>query len=178
MVPIETVFFAFLIVLGIAIVRQANLFAAAMMTGIFSLVSAALFTLMNAVDVAFTEAAVGAGISTVLILGTLSVTAEREEQQPFRWLPLGIVCLTGATLVYGVADMPPFGDPSAPIHHHLAPEYIQDTAAIFHIPNIVTAILGSYRGYDTFGETTVIFAATVGVLLLLSSTDLSSSLDE
>ena len=68
----------------------------------------------------------------------------------------------------------PYGDPQAPIHLHVAPQYIEGTGKIFHIPNIVTAVLGSYRGYDTFGETTVIFAATVGVLLLLASSDLKT----
>ena len=35
------------------------------------------------------------------------------------------------------------------------------------MPNVVTAVLASYRGYDTLGETVVIFTAAVGVLLLL-----------
>lgn len=177
MVPIELILFGFLIVLAVVIARQADLFAAAMMTGIFSLLCAGLFTLMDAVDVAFTEAAVGAGISTVLILGTLSLTAKREYQQPFKFGPLLIVLVTGAVLLYGTMDMPLYGDPNAPIHGHVSPEYIVGTAEFFHIPNIVTAVLGSYRGYDTFGETTVIFAATVGVLLLLASTNLKSMRD-
>ena len=143
MIPIESVFFTFLIVLAVAVGRQENLFAAAMMTGIFSLVSASLFVLMDAVDVAFTEAAVGAGISTVLVLGTLSVTSERELRQPFRWGSLVIVVVTGVALIYGIVDMPAFGDPAAPVHHHVAPEYIRDTAAIFHIPNIVIQDLKS-----------------------------------
>ena len=172
-VPIEVVLFAFLIVMAVVVARLEDLFAAAMMTGIFSLLSAGLFTLMDAVDVAFTEAAVGAGISTVLILSTLSLTARREYQQKFRWMPLIIVCITGAALLYGTVDMPHYGDPNAPIHQHaLAHEFIEGTASRFHIPNIVTAVLGSYRGYDTFGETTVIFVATVGVMLLLGNTSL------
>ena len=174
MIPIEIVLFGFLIVMAVVIARQSDLFAAAMMTGIFSLVSAGLFTLMDAVDVAFTEAAVGAGISTVLILGTLSLTSKREFQQPFRWSPLIVVIITGAALLYGTVDMPMYGDPNAPIHTHVAPQYIEGTGQFFHIPNIVTAVLGSYRGYDTFGETTVIFAATVGVLLLLAGKDLNA----
>ena len=174
MVPIEIILFAFLIVMAVVIARLTDLFAAAMMTGIFSLVSAGLFTLMDAVDVAFTEAAVGAGISTVLILGTLSLTSKREYQQPFRWTPLIVVILTGAVLVYGTLDMPMYGDTQAPIQTYVAPDFIQGTAEYFHIPNIVTAVLGSYRGYDTFGETTVIFAASVGVLLLLASVDIKA----
>ena len=45
---------------------------------------------------------------------------------------------------------------------------LRDTPREFgHIPNVVTVVLASYRGYDTFGETTVIFTAGIGVLLLL-----------
>jgi len=166
--PIEFLLFAFHLVTALAIVRLRNLFAAAMMTGIFSLLSAGLFVLMDAVDVAFTEAAVGAGISTILILGALSQTGNEEKQQPVRLMPIIICCVTGAALLYGTLDMPAYGDPDAPVHHHMAPEFIQGTEEVFHIPNIVTAVLGSYRGYDTFGETTVVFMAAVGVALLLS----------
>jgi multicomponent Na+:H+ antiporter subunit B len=35
------------------------------------------------------------------------------------------------------------------------------------VPNVVTAVVASYRGYDTLGETTVILTAGVGVMLLL-----------
>ena len=65
---IHIVLFTFLAVIAIAIIRLRDLFAAVMMMGIFSLLSASLFTVMDAVDVAFTEAAVGAGVSTILML--------------------------------------------------------------------------------------------------------------
>lgn len=165
--PVEIVLFVFLLVLGIAVARIRDLFAATMITGMFSLISACLFTLMDAVDVAFTEAAVGAGISTVLILGTLALTNTQEKRPPKRWLPLIVVLITGGALIYGTLDMPAYGDPNAVIHQYAAPDFIRGTKEEFGIPNIVTAILGSYRGYDTFGETTVIFTASVGVLLLL-----------
>ena len=45
-----------------------NLFAVVMLSGMFSLTAAVLYVVMDAVDVAFTEAAVGAGIATVLDL--------------------------------------------------------------------------------------------------------------
>jgi multicomponent Na+:H+ antiporter subunit B len=64
--------------------------------------------------------------------------------------------------------MPPFGDPANPIHHHVAPHYLEESEHEIGIPNVVTSVLASYRGYDTMGETTVIFAAAVGVLLLLA----------
>ncbi len=165
--PVEAILFLFLITIAVAIARMRDLFAAAMMTGVFGLLSAGLFTLMDAVDVAFTEASVGAGFSTVLLLGTLSLTQTREKRRPTKIMPFVVVALTGAVLLYGTADMPAYGDPEAAIHTHVAPEYIKGTKEVFHIPNIVTAILAGYRSYDTFGETTVIFTAGIGVLLLI-----------
>jgi multicomponent Na+:H+ antiporter subunit B len=161
--------FTFLAVIAIAIIRLRDLFAAVMLLGIFSLLSASLFTVMDAVDVAFTEAAVGAGISTILMLATLSLTTSKESTLYQRPQPMALVAvlLTGAALVYATFDMPRYGDPSAPIHHHVANDYIARTETDIGVPNMVTAILASYRGYDTWGETTVIFTACVAVMLLL-----------
>ena len=75
--------------------------------------------------------------------------------------------LTGALLLYSVPTMPLFGNPQNPIHHHVAPQYIQETPEIIGIPNVVTSVLADYRGFDTLGEVTVIFTAGIGVLLLL-----------
>ena len=169
MVPIEFLLISFLVVTALVISRMNSLFAAAMLTGIFSLLSAGLFTLMDAVDVAFTEAAVGAGVSTILMLGTLSLTVREEREKPLRVLPFLIVLLTGGALFFGTLDMPAYGDPDAPIHHYLAPDYIEGAETEFGLPNIVTAILASYRGFDTLGETAVIFTAALGVMALLAS---------
>jgi multicomponent Na+:H+ antiporter subunit B len=168
MMPIEFFLLVFLVITAVVIARLGYLFAAAMLTGMFSLLSAGLFTLMDAVDVAFTEAAVGAGVSTVLMLGTLSLTVREERERPLRLLPFFIVFVTGGALFFGTLDMPLYGDPSATIHHYLAPDYIAGTEAEFGLPNIVTAILGSYRGFDTLGETAVIFTAALGVMALLA----------
>lgn len=155
---------------AVMIIRMTNLFAAAMLSGIYSLLSAGLFVVMDAVDVAFTEAAVGAGISTVLMLGTLALVGHEEKKPKHRpLLPLVAVGLTGGLLVYGTLDMPPFGSPDNPIHHHVADHYLERSyEEMGGIPNVVTSVLAAYRGYDTMGETTVIFTAVVGVLLLLA----------
>ena len=145
-----------------------SLFAAVMLTGIYSFLGASWMLILDAPDVAFTEAAVGAGIATILMLGTLALTGRRAKPPAHApWLPLGVVLLTGAALVYGTLDMPRFGDPTAPIHRYPSPSYIERNAEDIHVPNVVTAVLASYRGYDTLGETTVIFTAGIGVLLLL-----------
>ena len=166
--PIEAALFLMLVVIAVAVARLRDLYACAMLTGIFSLLSAGLFVLMDAVDVAYTEAAVGAGISTVLFLGTLALTAREERPQRFRIGPLLVVLVTGAALLYGTLDMPDYGDPEAPAQQHVGPDYIAQAPVAFEgVPNVVTPVLGSWRGYDTFGETTVIFTAAVGVMLLL-----------
>ncbi len=165
---VEMVLFAFMIGLALYITSLRSLFAAAMLFGIFSLISAGLLTLMDAVDVAFIEAAVGAGISTVLFLSALGLTTS-EEAAPVKHRLIGmlVVTATGLMLAYGTLDMPAYGDPSAPIHRHVAPHYLEDSDEEIGIPNVVTSVLASYRGYDTFGETTVILTAAVGAILLL-----------
>ncbi len=75
--------------------------------------------------------------------------------------------LTGALLIYATLDMPHYGDPTAPIHHHVAPHYIEKSAQEVGPPNMVTSILASYRGFDTLGEVTVVFTAAVGVMALI-----------
>ena len=62
---------ALMAVLAVAIARLRNLFAVVMVAGLFSLLSSAMFLVLDAVDVSFTEAAVGAGASTVILLATL-----------------------------------------------------------------------------------------------------------
>ena len=165
---VNIILLAMLAVTAIAAVRLRDLFAVAMMFGIYSLLAAVMFVLLDAVDVAFTEAAVGVGISTVLMLGTIGLVG-RYERGSVRssLLPLAVVVATGATLIYGTLDMPHFGDPTAPVHQHVAPVYITESPPQTGIPNVVTSILASYRGYDTLGELAVIFTAGVGVLALL-----------
>jgi multicomponent Na+:H+ antiporter subunit B len=157
-----------LMITGIAIVRMRSLLAVAMLTSIYSLLSASLFVVLDAVDVALTEAAIGAGVSTILMLAAIALTSEREKAPRHTpLLPLAVVCATGAALIYGTLDMPHYGDPDAPVQRHVAPFYIEDTPQKIGVPNIVTSVLASYRGYDTLGEVTVIFTAGAGVLTLL-----------
>ncbi len=156
-------------VTAIAVVLMRDLFGAVMLFGIYSLLSAAIFVNLDAVDVAFTEAAVGAGISTVLMLSTLALLPSRREKKPQHSpaLPFFVVLITGTVLIYATYSMPHFGDPDAPIHHHVAPRYIEESPKEIGIPNMVTSVLASYRGFDTFGEVTVVFTAGIGVLTLI-----------
>lgn len=153
-----------------AIARTRNLYAVVMLGSIFSLLAASIFVVLDAVDVAFTEAAVGAGISTVLALGTIALTTGREKPPTHaKLLPIVVVVVTGAALIYGTLDLAEYGDPNAPVHNHVAPTYLTEGPQKTGIPNVVTIVLASYRSYDTLGETTVIFTAGVGVILLLGN---------
>jgi len=150
------------------IVRNRNLFAVVILAGIYSFLMATVLVAMDAVDVAMTEASVGAGISTVLFLGALYL-CKSEEARPLHqpWLPLVVSVAVGAVLVYGTLGLPEFSDPAAPIHTHVVPRYLNDIKREVDVPNVVTAVLASYRGYDTLGETTVVFTAGAGVVALL-----------
>lgn len=165
---IDLVLLAMLALTALRIIFLKDLFAIVMLFGIYSFLSALIFINLDAVDVAFTEASVGAGISTVLMLGTLALTGRKEKKSSrSSVLPLFVVCITGAALIYGTLDMPPFGHPDNPIHQHVAPRYIEESPKEVGLPNMVTSVLASYRGFDTFGETVVVFAAAIGVLSLL-----------
>lgn len=158
----------FLASTAVAIVRLNDLFAIVMLAGIYSLLSASLFLDLDAVDVAFTEASVGAGISTLLMLACLKLVKRHENKTRYKpGLALGIVVFTGALLIYGTFDMPHFGSADAPVHKHVAPRYLNESMDEIGVPNIVTSVLASYRGFDTLGETLVVFTAGIGVMSLL-----------
>jgi multicomponent Na+:H+ antiporter subunit B len=165
---IDVLLLTLLALTAITVVRMRSLWAAVMLMGIYSFLGAGWMLILDAPDVAFTEASVGAGISTILALATLALTTTRTKK-PERTpaLPLLVVIVTGAVLVYGTLDMPSFGDPAAPAHVYPELSYVEREPDEIGIPNVVTAVLASYRGYDTLGETTVIFTAGIGVLLLL-----------
>jgi multicomponent Na+:H+ antiporter subunit B len=158
-----------MVVLVFAIAVRRNLFSVVVLAGIYSFLMATVLVALDAVDVAMTEASVGAGISTVLLLAALYLTKGEEEAKPIRkpWLPLGVSIAVGGALVYGSLGLPAFSDPLAPIHTHVVPRYLQESLRETGVPNVVTAVLASYRGYDTLGETTVVFTAGAGVIALL-----------
>lgn len=177
---IDLLLLFFLVVCAIAAISSRDLLSSTIILGAYSLVMAVVWMRLNAVDVAFTEASVGAGMSAMLMIAALSRTkrgegdydenqaVRRSNEFDIRKASLFLVVLvTAGILVYGTMDMPDFGDKDAPAHTHVAKRYIEkgyeETAEL----NMVSAVLASYRGYDTMGETTVIFTAGIAVILLL-----------
>ncbi len=155
--------------MAVAIVRVRDLFAAGMLFAIYSLLSAALFTVLDAGDVALTEAAVGAGISTILVLAVLALARRFEHPTGgHNLLALTVVFITGAVLIYATLDLPEFGQPDNPAQVHVGPHYIENSYTDMGVPNMVAAVLASYRSIDTMGEAFVILTAGIAVFALLS----------
>ena len=174
----EIIINAFLVTLmltiAIFIINTRKVISTILLTGTYSLVAALMFVSLDAVDVAFTEASVGAGISTILFLAAMAYLPKKEEESiSSEFIPALSCIILGGILIWCSFDLPEIGQLTAPIHQHIAPEYIKGSKEDIGIPNIVTSVLASYRGYDTFGETIVVFTAGVAVLALLEKKNLA-----
>jgi multicomponent Na+:H+ antiporter subunit B len=137
-----------LFVVAVAIIRMRNLFAIVMLSGVYSLISATWFVVMDAVDVAFTEAAVGAGISTALMLGAMLLTSRRAkaERNILSFAPLLVCLVTGAVLIYATIDLPALGDATSPANSYVGAQYLANAYEDAGVVNVVTVVLASYRG--------------------------------
>ena len=122
---INVILLVIAILAAIAAMWTRDLLGAVMLMGIYSLLLAVEWANLFAMDVSYTEAAVGAGAATILLLTALTRTGTREKDGPnFHPTALLAVIVTGAMLIYGTSEMPRFGDPSAPATVHVAPQYI------------------------------------------------------
>lgn len=156
------------------IFKTTSLISIVALTGAFTLLCSAIYVNLDAVDVAFTEAAVGSGISTILMVMAAAKLPEGKKNKLMNLFPSIVIAISIALiLIVIISNLPLLGDPNAPIHLHVVPEYIKESKDFFHIPNVVTNILASYRGFDTLGETIVIFTAGLGVIVLLTSNTLN-----
>jgi multicomponent Na+:H+ antiporter subunit B len=168
--PVIAALLVLLAVLAVVAIRAADLLLAAIVLGAYGFVMSLIWAGIGAVDVAFTEAVVGAGASTVFFLATLLRTSRRRSPLPgrLRWVALGIVVVTGGLMLAATSDLPHWGDPASPPARHVSPRYLTETVAETATPNAVTSVLADYRGYDTLIETVVIFTAGLGAWLLLA----------
>src|SRR5512138_236620 len=111
----------------LTIVVTRNLFSVIVLSGAYSFLMATVLVALDAVDVAMTEASVGAGISTVLLLAALRLCRSDEAKPAHRpWLPLAVSLASAGLLVYGALGLPIFADPAAPIHRNVVPRYMQN----------------------------------------------------
>jgi multicomponent Na+:H+ antiporter subunit B len=167
-VALPLLFLLILTAAGAIIVK--DLIGAVFILSTYSFFLALLWAWQGAVDVAFTEAVVGAGVSTIFFLLTLFLTTPDEARTRYyrmSWLVLGGLIALGGLMVYGAQDLPPVGSVDAPANTHISPLYLERSLDETGTPNVVTAVLMDYRALDTLIETTVIFTAGVAASLLL-----------
>jgi len=144
---------------------------------IFSILSTGIYILLNAPDVAITEASIGVLLSGVFIMTTISSKKINgfpmydDSASKYQRLCAFIISIAlCALLSIAFLNLPKFGDANNKIHE-LTALYIEKTHDIMNFPNVVSAILASFRGFDTLIETTVVFLAGIIVLLLLKYED-------
>lgn len=136
----------------------------------YSLGLAVLWVLFRAPDVALTEAAVGAGVTTALFLAALASTTRPTGDRPaaldVSWAPVVAIVAVAGALLATVPALPPIGRAAPSATGGAATFYLDRTAGL-GFENVVTAVLVVYRGLDTLGEVAVVFAAGTAVLLAL-----------
>jgi multicomponent Na+:H+ antiporter subunit B len=158
-----------------------SLLTSAVTLTVFSFLMALSFVTMGAIDVGFTEAVVGAGVTGIFIIIAIFKTARPSPETSgsrFRVAKLAVLFLFGALLIYGSTGLPDRGNANAPLNHdpsaagtvNAASYYIQNAYEDAATPNMVTVILADYRGYDTLGEEIVILAAGLICFLVLRTT--------
>lgn len=162
---IFTLFMLLLTACGVALSR--NLLISTVFLTIFSLLMALMYVILKAPDVAITEAAIGGGISTILFLCAIVLTGEKESIKKINNITYIVFAITAMALIAVITELPDWGSVDAPANKHVAPYYLNNTSEDIGIPNIVTAILASYRGFDTLGEVIVVFTACISVFALL-----------
>ena len=147
-----------------------DLISAILLLGCYSFFLALVWAWLGAVDVAFVEAVVGAGLATVLFLLTLFGTAPKDSRLRRPSPPIAVLIrlpLLGALLLYAAADLPEFGDPNSVPNTHVSPLSLEQSYQDTYTPNVVTSVLMDYRSLDTMVETVVIFTAGLACALLL-----------
>ena len=168
---VEVILLTFVVITAVGSLWIKDLMSAAIFFGAYSFLMCLVWTGMGAVDVAFTEAAVGAGISTVLIIATIyntkRITKDSNINLLWKSVAAVIVTIVGFGLMSAINDFPKWGDPLSPANSHVSSYYVEHAYEDSHVPNLVTAVLADYRGFDTMFETAVVFVASISIVVLL-----------
>lgn len=157
-----------IMVVSILVAFSKNNMLSVIYLSVFSLITAVLFLSMEAPDVAITEASIGAAISTLFLLAAVSIVGKPNECKAKRSkLAFVLTLVLFALFISIIPDLPEYGSADSPVNQGIGKYYLQNTQSDIGIPATVTAVLASYRGYDTLGETYVILCAGLAVLLIL-----------
>lgn len=169
---VELTLALFVVVAAVATAFFRDVLSAIIVFGAYSLGMAILYTFLLAPDVAMTEAAIGAGVTTLLLLLTIARTVRPSTDRIFERIHWPAVVVVGAFLgavLLTVQWIPPVGSQEAIAwaNPEVSQYYLENTYRDTGVKNSVTAVLAAYRGFDTFGEAVVVFSAGVAVLIVL-----------
>jgi multicomponent Na+:H+ antiporter subunit B len=169
-----TVIIVYIYTILISIIFIKNVINNIVLSGLFSVLTVVFYILMKAPDVAITEAAIGSALSTLIFILTMLYIGDEEDykkqESRLDFRIVGLIYAVGGLLIltiYTVFKLPTFGNPNNISHMQIANQYLNRTSLDFGFENIVTAILGGYRGFDTLLETSVIMMAAFGVKKIL-----------
>ena len=179
----------FLVLCALFVSFTKNLLASVMTFMSYSSIMAIIWVLLESPDLAITEAAVGAGVTSILFFITLKRIsaigkAHADEQdattkeinarpavKKFDHYYGAVAILMGIAIVTALlltaSNTPPFGNPENPYNNEVAERYLEKGLEETGAVNAVTGMILDYRAFDTFGESCVLFIAAACVLILL-----------
>ena len=163
--------FALLLIICFRLIVSEDLIESILLMSAFSLLVSICYLFMDAPDVAMTETALNSCLSTCFLLNLIKVLGNEKGNAPnqFRKFWSAIICIAFiAFLTFAGFNLPLYGEENTALQEHLSKYFLENTKNEIAIPSVVTAILASYRGYDTLGETSVILVAGLSVTLILS----------
>lgn len=171
MSPIEFALLAFVLTCGLVTAVLRDVLGSIIAFAAYSLGIAVIWVVLRAPDVGLTEAAVGAGVTTVLFLLTISKTVRPSGERLFERLDLpalGVAVALVGILATTLGALPPVGGAETPVAaSEVTAYYLENAYKEAGVKNAVTAVLAAYRGFDTLGEAVVVYAAGVGILVVL-----------
>ena len=167
--------FVFVLVAALATAAFRDTLTVVIVFAAYSLGMALFYAFLLAPDVAMTEAAIGAGVTTLLLVLTLAKTVRPESDHTVELPSLSVVVVFGALLVVilgTIGEFPAVGDSDAIAwtNPEVTQYYLEEAYRDTGVTNAVTAVLAGYRGFDTFGEAVVVFSAGIAALIVLRQT--------
>lgn len=162
----------FILVTAVATALFRDVLSAIIVFGAYSLGMALLYTYLLAPDVALTEAAIGAGVTTILLILTISRTVRPRTERRIEeidWPAAIAVAAFVGVVSWTVLGIEPVGSTEAIVwaNEQVTQHYLANAYAETGVENAVTAVLAAYRGFDTFGEAVVVFTVGVAVMVAL-----------
>ena len=163
-----------LVIIALTILFSQNLLVDVVLLTIFSLLMTFLYVLMNSPDVAITEAAVNSMLGTIFILTALILSGNKTtiNIKKNTIIIVSFIVFFSLVLISPItSQFPEFSAFLSPVNNEISNYYISETINKLGFTNIVTGILASFRGFDTFIETVVIFSAANSIYMIMGTNE-------